>query len=65
MVIGKWWSITDIEYIIVEDTDKIHLLMLIWMDTDEGMMMVWICVEEYWIGMKIIWIWIYEICGTI
>ena len=20
------------------------------MNTDEGMMMVWICVEEYWIG---------------
>ena len=35
------------------------------MDTDEGMMMVWICVEEYWIGLKIIDIyeWIQEIFG--
>jgi len=24
------------------------------MDTDEGMMMVGICVEEYWIGLKLI-----------
>ena len=24
------------------------------MDADEGMMIVWICVEEYWIGLKII-----------
>ena len=35
------------------------------MDTDEGKMMVWICVEEYWIGLKIIdmYEWIKEICG--
>ena len=24
------------------------------MDTDEGMMMVWIYVEEHWFGLKII-----------
>ena len=31
-----------------------HIWMLIKMDTDEGMMMVWMCVEEYWIGLKLI-----------
>ena len=38
---------TGIEYVIF--TDKMHIWMLIY-DTDEGMMMLWICVGEYWIG---------------
>lgn len=34
------------------------------MDTEEWMIMVWICVEVYWIGLKLIdfYEWIYENC---
>ena len=59
------WSVIDNKYVIVKDTDKLHIWMLIYMDTDEGMMMVWICIiEEYWIGLKILYIYelIKDIC---
>ena len=47
-----------INYVIVEDTDMMHVWMLIWVDTEEGMIMVWICVEKYWIDF---YEWIHEI----